>query len=259
LENVTRICDAKFAHLFGYGDGVYRLLATHNTPTAFEEFLNRGPIKASPDIPMGQMPQAPRTIHVVDVRNLEADASRDPLVVAGVELGGVRTLLIVPMIKAVPWLGLSTYSGKTFARSPTSSELVTNFGAQVVIAIENARLLNELRESLQQQTATAEVLGVISRSPGELTPVFETLLANAVELCEARFGLLYLHDDGALQTVASHNVPPAFAEARRCGPIRPPPDSGSSLAQVLRTKQTAQVADLAGVLQCKRTYRRPRD
>src|SRR5262249_4430994 len=119
------------------------------------------------------------------------------------------------------------------------------FAAQAVIAIENTRLLNELRDSLQQQTATAEVLGVISGSPGELTPVFETMLANAVRVCEAKFGTLYLYEDGALRTVATHSVPPAFAAARRRAPIRPLPDSGSSLAEVIRTKQPAQVADLA--------------
>jgi hypothetical protein len=91
LESSTRICEARFGQLFKYGDGEFRLLATHNTPVAYQEFLNRGPIKASPEIPMGQMVQAPRTIHVVDVRNLEAHANRNPLFVAGVELAGLKS------------------------------------------------------------------------------------------------------------------------------------------------------------------------
>src|SRR5262245_38270706 len=101
-------------------------------------------------------------------------------------------------------------------------ELVQTFADQAVIAIENVRLLDELRETLQQQTATADVLKVISGSPGELGPVFEAMLENATRICEAKFGNLYLYEDGALRIVASHNVPPAFAEARRRSPFHPP-------------------------------------
>src|SRR5262249_692334 len=122
-------------------------------------------------------------------------------------------------------------------------ELVSNFAKQAVVPIENTRLLNELRESLQQQTATSEVLQVISSSPGELEPVFQAMLANAVRLCDAKFGNLYLHERGALRVVASHNVPRAFAEARRCGPFRPAP--GSAFGKLIRTKQTVQTADVA--------------
>src|ERR1700730_5720106 len=105
------------------------------------------------------------------------------------------------------------------------------------------RLLSELRESLQQQTVTAEVLGVISSTPGELAPVFEAMLANATRLCAAKFGTFYLHEEGGLRLVAAHDVPPAFAEARRRGPIRPPTDG--PLGELIRTKQTIHTADLA--------------
>jgi GAF domain-containing protein len=101
----------------------------------------------------------------------------------------------------------------------------------------------ELSEALEQQTATAEVLGVISSTPGELTPVFETMLANATRLCEAKFGNLFLYKEGGLRIVASHNVPPAFAQARRRGPLYPPP--GTGLCEAIRTKQTVHVTDLA--------------
>src|SRR5262249_2429331 len=129
-------------------------------------------------------------------------------------------------------------------------ELVSNFAKQAVIAIENARLLNELRqrtddlsEALEQQTATSEVLRVVSSSPGELEPVFQAMLANAVRICEARFGNLYLQERGSLRGAASHNVPRAFAEARRRGPFRPAP--GSAFGKLIRTKQTVQTADIA--------------
>src|SRR5262245_7208933 len=122
-------------------------------------------------------------------------------------------------------------------------ELVKNFAAQAVIPIENTRLLNELRESLQQQTATSEVLQVISSSPGELAPVFEAMLENATRLCEAKFGHLYLHEGGALRTVASHNVPPAYAATRRSGAFHPSPIG--PLTEAIRTKQAIHVTDLA--------------
>jgi hypothetical protein len=101
-------------------------------------------------------------------------------------------------------------------------ELVQNFAAQAVIAIENARLLNELRTSLEEQTATSEVLQVISSSPGDLEPVFSTVLEKAVRICEAKFGMLYRHEKGRLRLMAARDVPPIFAAAQK-GPFTPAP------------------------------------
>jgi adenylate cyclase len=122
-------------------------------------------------------------------------------------------------------------------------ELVQNFAAQAVIAIENTRLLNELRESLQEQTATSEVLQVISSSPGNVQPVFSTVLENAVRICEAQFGLLYLYEDGGFRSVAARDVPPAFAEA--LGKEQFPPAPGGVLDAVMKTGRTVHVSDLA--------------
>jgi signal transduction histidine kinase len=174
------------------------------------------------------------------------DAAADPEYtrIEAVRLGNQRTMLGVPLFHENALIGVITLArSRVEPFTERQIALVATFADQAVIAIENARLLNELRESLQQQTATAEILGVISRSLGDLAPVFETMLANAVQLCQARFGLLYLHEDGALRTVASHNVPPAFADSRKSGPIRPGP--GGALGQAIRTKQTAHIADLA--------------
>src|SRR5262249_6839043 len=126
----------------------------------------------------------------------------------------------VPMLKEGTLLGtISIYRQEVRPFTAKQIELVTNFARQAVIAIENTRLLNELRESLQQQTATADVLKVISSSPGELEPVFQAILENAVRICEATFGTLQLRESDAFRIVAMHNPPLAFAEARRRHPL----------------------------------------
>src|SRR5262249_49916482 len=120
--------------------------------------------------------------------------------------------------------------------------LVTNFASQAVIAIENARLLNDLRESLEQQTATSDVLGVISSSQGELEPVFQTMLANAMRLCEASFGMMFRYDAEAFHTVALFGVPSAYAEDLYRGPRVPGPHS--ALRRLVETKKTVHVTDI---------------
>ena len=123
-------------------------------------------------------------------------------------------------------------------------DLVTNFAAPAVIAIENTRLLNELRQSLEQQTATADVLRVISSSPGDLEPVFQTMLANAVRICEANFGTLFVVDGDEYRTAAGHNMPPAFLEQRQRTPMVSM-TGDTALARVARTKRPVQISDVA--------------
>jgi two-component system, NtrC family, sensor kinase len=132
---------------------------------------------------------------------------------------------------------------RTEVRAFTDKQLavVETFADQAVIAIENTRLLNELRESLQQQTATADVLRVISSSPGELEPVFQAMLENATRICEAKFGVLNLSQGEALRTVAMHGVPPAITGKLDVGPRHPSPNS--ALGRVARTKETVHIAD----------------
>src|SRR6516162_9678019 len=138
--------------------------------------------------------------------------------------------------------------GRTQKSQAASEKKLKAYACELEQKLEaRTRELSEARghlsEAREQLAATSEVLGVISRSPGELEPVFQSMLANAIRLCEAKFGNLYLHEGGALRVVASHNVPRAFAEARRRGPIHPAP--GGDFAKLIRTKQTVQTADLA--------------
>ena len=246
LENAARICDAKFGNVYLWQGGVFRLVAAHNTPAAFAESCKRAPFLPRPSHPFSRMVATKRVVHVTDAAALPAYIEeRDPQIVEPVELGGVRTCLAVPMLKENDLIGaLIVYRQVVRPFTEKQIELIANFAAQAVIAIENTRLLNELRELLEQQTATAEVLRVISSSPSELSPVFQTMLANATRLCEAKFGILDIYGNGAFRTVAMHNVPQEFAELRRREPLVPS-DPQTGLGRVLATKKLVHITDYA--------------
>src|SRR5579862_428365 len=243
LENATRICGAEFGHLFRYEDGVFRVIAMHNTPPAFDQFLKEGPIIPAPGTGLARIVSDPRTTHILDVRKLEGYANRDPFVVAGAERGRVRTLLIVPMLKDAMLIGvIAVFRQEVRPFTDKQIALVTNFAAQAVIAIENTRLLKELRQSLEQQTATADVLRVISSSPGELEPVFQAMLESATRICEAKFVILYRFDGEAFHFAADVGTPREFADyLRRRGPHQPPP--GTNIDVLLRTKEVVRITD----------------
>src|SRR5262249_42308503 len=155
------------------------------------------------------------------------------------------TIMAVPMLKDNELVGaIVIYRQEVRPFTEKQIELVQNFAAQAVIAIENTRLLNELRESLQQQTATSEVLRVVSNSPGELEPVFKAMLENAVRICEASFGNLLLYEGDVFRHVALHNAPKAWAADSERDPI-PPRRSARILYRVADTRQIAHVADIA--------------
>ena len=185
-------------------------------------------------------------VHVSDLRQ-DADGPSHP----AVKYANARTYLGVPMLKDGGLIGaIVIYRTEVQEFTDKQIELVQNFAAQAVIAIENTRLLNELRqrtddlsESLEQQTATSAVLKVISSSPGDLEPVFQAMLENATRICEANFGVLNLHGNGKARMAAMHNVPPAFAEFLESRSDGYRPVEGSLLEQVMRTKQAAYTAE----------------
>ena len=192
---------------------------------------------------IGRVLQTKQAVQIEDAGADRGYSERDPLRVSAVELGGVRTLLDVPMLKDNEVIGLvAIYREVVRPFTEKQVALVQNFANQAVIAIENTRLLNELRESLQRQTATADVLKVISSSPGELEPVFQASLENAVRICQASFGVLFRFEDSAWRAAAMHSVPPAFAEYWNRGPQQPGPRT--ALGRVAETRQTVHIADV---------------
>jgi GAF domain-containing protein len=219
LANATRLCEASYGTMWLHeSDGQMRVAAMHgNLPEAFHDKWRVGTLfQPSPSLPTARVFDTRKAVQVVDLKKDRSYFDRDALAVASVEVAGIRSLISVPMLKEGEVIGtLNVYRREVRPFTDKQIELVINFAAQAIIAIENARLLNELRESLQQQTATSEVLSVISSSPGELEPVFQTMLANAVRICDAKFGNLLLCEADGFRRVALHNAPPAYVEEDR--------------------------------------------
>src|ERR1700730_13632184 len=213
LENAVRICEAKFGILFRHDGQAFELAAEFDTPPEFAEFQRRrGPFQP---IPGGHLDRILRTKQVSHTDDNAADA----IVGVSASLGGARSAVGVPMIKDDVVIGvIFIYRQEVRPFTDKQIELLQNFAAQAVIAIENVRLLNELRESLQQQTATADVLKVISRSPGELQPVFDAMLENATRICEAKLGNLFLREGDDFRAMAVHGES-GYADWYRRGPV----------------------------------------
>jgi two-component system, NtrC family, sensor kinase len=240
LENATRICGAKFGILALSEGHAFRTAALYGAPPAFAEARQREPV-ISPG-PGTSFHRAATTRHPAQIADIRAEPAyiRDPGRYGVLDLAGARTMLSVPMLKEHKLVGMiGIYRQEVRPFTDKQIELLQNFAAQAVIAIENARLLNELRESLQQQTATADVLKIISRSPGDLQPVFQTMLEKAIDICEAKFGMLFRLHDGAVRVIVSLGVPEALD--RSFQEDQPPEDA--PVMRAVRTKQLVHVID----------------
>ena len=242
LANATRLCEATFGVLYLFEGDAFRAVALHG-PAAFVEARRRNPIlPLIPGTALGRVAATKQTVQIADVQAEPPAYRESPAHRIGLETRGLRTILSVPMLKQGELIGTFNLGGpRPF--TDKQIELVQSFAAQAVIAIENTRLLNELRESLQQQTATSEVLRIISSSQDRLEPVFQAVLENATRLCEAEFGILWLAEGDKWRSVALHGLPAELAEARQREPVvNFVPNT--PIGRVIRTTQLVHVDDL---------------
>ena len=227
------------------GDAYY-LVSVYGYPRDVIEYVKTIPHERARGSAVGRTVLAAKAVHVTDVL---ADPEYTNLDMQ--QKLGLRTVLGVPLLREGDPIGVISLVRKTVRPfTDKQIELLMTFADQAVIAIENVRLFDEvqlrtreLADSLEQQTATSEVLRVISRSPGELEPVFETMLANAVQICGAKYGVMSLREGDAFRVIATHGAPAALVEQRRREPlVRPTP--GHNLARLVLTKDIVHVPDI---------------
>jgi class 3 adenylate cyclase/putative methionine-R-sulfoxide reductase with GAF domain len=252
VKLAARLCEADLVAIHRpRGDGAMQFAANFGLTQEWEEIVKRTPIVPGRGTATGRVLLTGKVVQIADV-----EADPEYTFTEGQRAGGFRTVLAVPLEREGETIGVIVLCRtKVHPFTDKQIELVQNFAAQAVIAIENARLLNELRqrttdltertadltEALEQQTATSEVLQVISSSPGDLQPVFATMLEKAVRLCDATFGTIYRWDGDALRLIATHNIPPAFADDRTLSLI----SAGTSASgRMVTTKAVVHVADL---------------
>jgi signal transduction histidine kinase len=229
LENAARVCGANFGILNLYDGDRFEIVTIYNVPPAYAASLNSKLIRPHPEGPLGTLVRTRQIVHIHDLTKSPVYLAGDPAVIEITDVAGARTIVIVPMLKEDELIGtIAIYRKEIRPFSDKQIALVENFTKQALIAIENTRLLKELRartddlsESLQQQTATADVLKVISRSAFDLKSVLTTLIDSAKSLCGASLGIITLRDGEVMRLQAESGCTRAFVDFMQANPIRP--------------------------------------
>ncbi|MCK1305852.1 MULTISPECIES: GAF domain-containing protein [unclassified Bradyrhizobium] len=244
LAKAMSLCEADCGFIYQMEQGAMRAVVEAGVPAAFAEYRRQNLHTGGAATPADVMRTTRKPAHVHNAQESEAYRSGNPNAVAGVDLGGARTVLYVPMIKNEDIVGvINVYRQEVRPFTEEQISLLENFASQAVVAIENARLFNETRQALEQQTATSEVLSIISRSGGDLGPVFDAILGKAMQLCDANFGVLNTYDGHRFHTAATFGLPPAYDEYRRKQPLDYGPDTAP--ARLLKGERSVAIADLA--------------
>ena len=243
LDKAIPLCDAASGTLWTCAGERFDPITVGGASRLGEWFYQHGPTRAAPDTPGGRLLSGERVVHIADVRQDPAYRAH-PRYREMADLENCRTLVAVGLRKEDTLLGMITaYRQEIRPFSDKQITLLQNFAAQAVIAMENARLITETREALEQQTAAAEGLEVINSSPGDLAPVFDAMLEKATRLCDAGFGTLWTFDGDRFHTAALRNVPVAYGEFLAQTPHQPNPQSAHG--RITRGERVIHLIDLA--------------